>query len=71
MCPGDETPDRLESRRALRFPHPTGTLKGCQGNGGRTHLVSPAMAAAGGDLRPFRRCFVTMLNQEGPAHEAF
>jgi 3-isopropylmalate/(R)-2-methylmalate dehydratase small subunit len=30
-------------------------FEGRQGAGGRTHLVSPAMAAAGGDRRPLRR----------------
>ena len=38
-------PDQLHPVNAVQ-PHRTATFEGRQGRGGRTHLMSPAMAAA-------------------------
>ena len=48
--------DRLEQRRALRLDQSNRNFEGRQGAGGRTHLVSPAMAAQ-------RRCTVTDIRK--------
>ena len=43
--PGDE-PRQARARRAVRVARRNRNFEGRQGKGGRTHLVSPAVAAA-------------------------
>ncbi|WP_449405851.1 aconitase family protein [Massilia phosphatilytica] len=55
MCHGDERRPPVSRASAARRPR-TAISKAARAQGGRTHLVRPAMAAAAAYRRAFRRC---------------